>query len=259
MSKKELRVIRLLEMLQVHKRIDVKTVASSLSISEATVRRLFAELEEQGKVLRVHGGVQLAPPLNYDYSYRLSTQHKNREKTAIGDAAAEVIEDHDRIFLDSGTTVIKLAEALSLKLQSGKLKNIVVLTNSLNLIDTLANWCKVILIGGEIRVERRDVCGVISEKSLSFFRVNKAFLGADGVDVNSGCMATDELTAKMNEIVISRSEKIFVLADSEKFNRNSFVSYTELEKIDRIYTDSNLDGEILSQFKEQEIDVYTVP
>ena len=191
-----------MEMLQLNKRLDVKTVAESLGISVATVRRLLARLESDGKVIRTHGGVRLSPHLGTDYSYYLSATHRSREKTLIGRAAAEIVVAGDRLFLDSGTTVLKLAESLSLRLQSGSLTNIVVLTNSLALVEALARWCKVILVGGEVRVERRDVCGPITEETLRQFHVSKAFLGADAVHIRSGFMTTDERTAKMNEIVL---------------------------------------------------------
>jgi DeoR/GlpR family transcriptional regulator of sugar metabolism len=59
MNKHELRAIRLLEMLQSSKRLDLRTVARSLTISEATARRFLNQLEGQGKVIRVHGGCSL--------------------------------------------------------------------------------------------------------------------------------------------------------------------------------------------------------
>jgi DeoR/GlpR family transcriptional regulator of sugar metabolism len=68
MKKSEARSSRLLEMLQLNRRLDVRTVSESLNISEATVRRLFARLDGEGKVIRTHGGVRLAPHLGTDYS-----------------------------------------------------------------------------------------------------------------------------------------------------------------------------------------------
>ena len=46
----------LLEMLQIDKRVDVKTVANALDISEATARQIFAQLKEARDVIRFHGG-----------------------------------------------------------------------------------------------------------------------------------------------------------------------------------------------------------
>jgi DeoR/GlpR family transcriptional regulator of sugar metabolism len=250
MNKLELRTNKLLEMLQLNKRMDVRSVADSLCISEATARRFFSQLEEEGKVIRVHGGVQLAPQLGYDYSFRVQASHRQKQKALIGTHAAEIVRDGDRLFLDSGTTVLKLAEALALRLRTGHLKSLVVLTNSITHVETVARWCKVILIGGEIRVERLDVCGSVAEKTLAMFHLDKAFLGADAVSLAGGCMTTDERTSTMNEIVVERAERCFVLADSHKFGKTSFIRYAPFSQIDTIFTDSGLDRETLSRYAE---------
>jgi len=250
MTKSELRTARLLEMLQVNKRLNVRTVAGALDISEATARRFFAQLELQGKVIRIHGGVQLAPQLGYDYSYRVSITHRQNEKTLIGNAAAELVQDNDRVFLDSGTTVLKLAEALAMKMQTRMLKDIVVLTNSFSHIKTVARLCKVILIGGEIRVERLDVCGPVAEKNLMRFHVNKAFLGADAINVQNGLMTTDERTAAINEIIVARSDKVYLLADSEKFQKSSFIRYASLNEIEAILTDEGIEPALREALEE---------
>jgi len=249
-NKYERRTIKLLEMLQLNKRLDVKTVAENLGISEATARRFFSQLEDEGKVIRVHGGVQLAQALGYDYSFRVQAAHRQDRKAVIGVQAAELVDDADRIFLDSGTTVLKLAEALSVKLQTGELKGIVVLTNSISHIETVARWCKVILVGGEIRAERLDVCGSVAEKTLMLFHLDKAFFGADAISVSGGCMTTDERTSTINEIVVERAEKSYVLADSSKFNKTSFIRYASIEEIDTIFTDSGISNDTLEAYRE---------
>ncbi len=248
MTKTELRTAKLLEILQINKRVDVKTVAEALEISDATVRRLFTQLDQEGEVIRVHGGVQLAPQLAHDYSYKVSAAHQSTEKMRIANAAVNMVASDESLFLDSGTTVLKLAEALSVKVQTGALENIVVVTNSLTNIETLAKWCKVILIGGEVRLKRRDVCGTIAEKVLTMFHVDKAFFGADAVNLEGGFMATDERTTKMNEIILQQADSAYVLTASEKFNKTSFISYAPLDAIQTILTDNGINQETFDAF-----------
>jgi DeoR/GlpR family transcriptional regulator of sugar metabolism len=259
MKKSEARSSRLLEMLQMNRRLDVGTVSESLGISEATVRRLFARLDGEGKVIRTHGGVRLAPHLGTDYSYFLSATHRNREKTLLGRAAAELVAAGDRLYLDSGTTVLKLAEALALRLQAGQLADVTVLTNSLVLVESLARWCKVILVGGEVRTERRDLCGPISEETLHLFHVTRAFLGADAIHLSSGFMTTDERTAMLNRIVLRTAGSACVLADSEKFNRDSFISYAPLDGVERVLTDASITEAVLQEFRAVGAAIEVVP
>jgi DeoR family transcriptional regulator, fructose operon transcriptional repressor len=250
MKKNELRSARLLELLRLNKRLDVKTVSESFDVSEATVRRMFTQLAKEGKLIRTHGGVLLAPHLSTDYSYFLSASHKNKEKTEIGRFAAELICSGDRLFLDSGTTVLKFAEALSLRLQSGALKNIVVITTSLVLVETLARWCKVILVGGEARLERRDLCGPLSEENLRQYHITRAFFGADAINLRGGFMTTEEWTAKMDEIALKNANHAYVLADAEKFNRDSFIHYADLDEIECVYTDAGIPANVVQDFTE---------
>jgi DeoR family transcriptional regulator, fructose operon transcriptional repressor len=249
LRKSEIRTSQLMEMLQLDKRLGVQSIADSLGVSVATVRRHLARLESDGKVIRTLVGARLSPHLGADYSYHISSTHRGREKALIGQAAAETIVTGDRLFLDSGTTVLKLAESLSLRLQDGTLKSVVVLTNSLALVESLARWCKVILVGGEVRVERRDVWGPITEETLRQFHVSKAFLGADAVHIRGGFMTTDESTAKMNEIVMRNTSHAFVLADAEKFNRDSFIRYAALGDAETIFTDPGVTPEVLAGFR----------
>ena len=218
----------------------MKSVASELMVSEATVRRLFARLEAEHHVIRVHGGVQLIDQSSRFYLYELAEQLNHAEKKAIGYAAAQVVVSNDTLFLDSGSTVFRCAESLALRIRIEELSGIVVLTNSLSIADFLASCCKVILAGGEVRLDRRDVCGSIAERTLQLFRVNRAFFGTDGIDLNFGFMTTDERTSHINSIIRERARETYVLADSSKFNRASFVQSGALNAVTQVITDNRI-------------------
>ena len=79
--------------------------------------------------------------------------------------------------------------------------------------------------------------------------VDKAFFGVDGISIQGGFMIDDVRTVKINEIVMENSEKAFVLADSSKFGKYSFVSFAELKEIDTVFTDSGLGDEGLGMYR----------
>ena len=169
MNKQKLREIKLLDLLKSRGRLNVATVTKKLSASEATIRRLFAKLELESKLLRIHGGVQIAPELSNDYSFRFSAARSLEEKESIGKVAAAIVKNGSCLFMDAGTTVLKMAEALSLRLQVGEVKNITVITNSLSFLTNLAEHCDVILLGGKLRSGRHDVCGSLTRQNLKNF------------------------------------------------------------------------------------------
>jgi len=232
-----------LDALEIHGKLNVQDVTELIGVSEATARRLFTKLEDQGVVLRTFGGIRLIESDSNHYSFNDSSRRMIREKNAIGEAAAREISPDDHIFLDSGTTVLAMSRNLARRIQSGEIKGLRVVTNSLIIADQLSELCKVIFIGGEIRPERRDACGFLAEELLKKLHLKKAFLGCDALNFESGLMTTDERTARMNEIIIKNTAKIYVLADAQKISTVSFVSYGALDKVHTLIVDDNLEEE----------------
>ncbi len=221
-------------------KLNVLEVAALIGVSEATARRLFVRLEEEGQAIRTFGGIQPRRPEGTGYSFNASAARRTREKTAIGARAALEVNSEDYIFLDSGTTVLAMAQALARRCEEERLENVKILTNSLILTDVLTPYCKVVLIGGEIRPERRDACGFLAEEMLKRLHIKKAFLGCDAINLDQGLMTTDERTAKMNEIVIHNAARVYILADASKFGETSFISYGALDLVDACIVDAGL-------------------
>jgi DeoR family transcriptional regulator, fructose operon transcriptional repressor len=224
-------------------KLNVLEVAGMIGVSEATARRLFVKLEDEGLVIRTFGGIQLPRAQISSYSFNASAAMRTKEKTAIGIRAALEVAAGDHIFLDSGTTVLAMAQALARRFEEEHIEDVKAVTNSLSLTDLLTPFCKVVLIGGEIRPERRDACGFIAEEMLKRLHVKKAFLGCDALHFEQGLMTTDERTARMNEIIIHNSSSIYILADASKIGETSFVSYGTLDRVDTCIVDDGISPE----------------
>ena len=251
MSKFEERKKKLLDTLQVKKKMDVQEASDLIGISPATARRFFSQLAKEGIAVRIHGGIQLLTESSGTYSYILSNTRRVHEKALIAAKAVNLIQEGDLLFLDSGTTILKMAEALELRLRTEKLEGVVIVTNSLVNYEKLSEFCKVILVGGEVRLTRRDTCGHLAEKALESLHVHKSFFGADAIHPEKGLMATDEWTCRMNGIVRRNSDSVYVLADSEKFGRSSLMTYSTLDAVDCIYTDDGISNEEIALYREK--------
>lgn len=259
MNKQKLREIKLLELLKSRGRLNVSTVTKELSVSEATARRLFAKLEVETKLLRIHGGVQAAPELSNNYSFRFSAAQNLAEKEAIGKAAATMVKSGSRLFMDAGTTVLKMAEALSFRLQTGDLKNITVITNSLSFLTNLAEHCDVILLGGMLRAGRHDVCGSLTRQNLKNFHFDQVFFGIDAISMNGELMTTDTETAEINSLFIEQSKESYILSDSTKFNKTSLLTFASLDSISALISDANCTWAQVKAFEKLGIKVITAP
>lgn len=248
MATRDRRRKHLLDILRAENQLTVEEVCRRLSVSESTARRMFSELEHEGVVLRLHGGVCLVPAASHDYSYSDSLLQHEGAKEALGRAAASLVASGERVFLDSGTTIVKLAQALATRIIVGEVESVVVVTNSLPNTVPLSPVCRVILVGGEVREQRRDVCGALAETALGNLHVHSAFLGADAIHLRHGLMTTDERAARMNEIVIDHSDRAVVVADSSKFGKSSFASYAAIDQVNAIFTDSGISSEVIDEF-----------
>ncbi|TFG59059.1 MAG: DeoR/GlpR transcriptional regulator [Spirochaetales bacterium] len=258
MTKNESRKKKLLQVLQVRQKINVQEASELIGISPATTRRFFTQLSAEGIAVRTHGGIQLLPESSQSYSYILSTMRRIDEKARISARAVEIVSSGDLLFLDSGTTMLKMAEALELKFKTKILTDIIVVTNSLVNYEILAPYCKVILACGEVRLSRRDTFGHLAEKILESVHIHKAFFGADAVHSEKGLMATDEWTCRMNDVVSHNADSVYVLADSEKFGKSSLLSYSPLSGVNLIITDDGIGEKDLEPFREKGANIEVV-
>ena len=111
MKKTEERETLLINVLRNRSLLSVAEATEYLHVSEATVRRLFTRLESNGTAIRYHGGIRIPQPVD-NYSFEHYREVHDKEKKRIGYFAAHQIEDGDSIYLDCGTTILRMAEAL---------------------------------------------------------------------------------------------------------------------------------------------------
>jgi len=258
MKRKDLREDQLLSALEKNGKVALSETMSMFDISESTARRMLVNLELQGLAIRMFGGVQKIsknPPV---YSYTELEQEMIDEKIRIGQAAAKIVKDNDVIFISGGTTVMQMALSLKEKLQNHEINNLTVLTSSLVIVEILGNDCKLILLGGEYRPRRRDFAGFIAEKLIKTISINKCFIGVDGINLEDGLMSYDVGTARLDELIISRSNIITVLCDSSKFLKTSFVTLAPIDCATGIVTDSGISPLAKAGFEARGIKMYIV-
>lgn len=75
-----------------------------LDSSESTVRRDLGELEQEGRLHRVHGGAELFHSLQEELSNQEKSVKNSQIKQALAQKASRFVYDNDVIFIDAGTT-----------------------------------------------------------------------------------------------------------------------------------------------------------
>lgn len=240
----------ILEMLQEKNIIRITDIVRQFDVSNETARRDLEAMQDQKLVKRIYGGAILLTP-RFDeprYPSRIALSYK--EKAAIGKAAAALVHEGDTVYLDTGTTMLKVAENLKY------MNNLVVVTNSLPIINELANSnVNVYVLGGRLNPDELCMCGKITVDASRKFFVDKAFLSAGGVTLTNGVTDYGEDDTSHRSIMLEQAEKVILAADNRKFGVNSFYFVCDLDKIDIVISDSRLSKEYIDKLRERKIDV----
>ncbi|MDR0349774.1 MAG: DeoR/GlpR family DNA-binding transcription regulator [Tannerella sp.] len=221
------------------------------NVSEITIRRDLIDLESRGLLIRTHGGAIKSKTLDHQlFSYDLKINKNKQCKELICRLAAGCIKDHDIIFIDCGTTLSFLTQFIVNM-------NLTVITNSLPVVSELISVSNIrlSLIGGEIASERQAIYGPLAERSIDYYHANKAFVGADGVSLHNGLSSYDEKEAAITRKMIENADEVFLLCDSSKIEKNSYVRFAPLSKIHHLITDKGLFADYVNLYKGAGIDL----
>ena len=104
----------LLNQLKNEGKIFISDLMKQFDVSEVSIRKDLAILEERKLLLRVKGGaVDMHQTGDYDdMSISQKQRMHSREKQMIGKFAASLIMDGETVIFDSGTTVMEIAKNL---------------------------------------------------------------------------------------------------------------------------------------------------
>ena len=146
------------------------------------------------------------------------------QKEIIARKAADLVQDGDCIYVDSGTTTISM-------LRYSKGKNVTVVSSSTQIIEYLPiKGVKCILLGGEVRADLASVFGALTEKMLTNMYFDKSFIGANGYVEDEGIYTYDPRESRKKEIVKENSQQVYVLMDTSKKNKRAFTKVFDFNK-----------------------------
>ncbi len=233
---KDMRNIRLDEMESMILKegtISLKELSNTFEISLNTVRTDIEAITRRGRVKKVYGGVRAVMSDNELLDYRIREDKRIYIKQEICKKAADLVNDGDIIFIDSGTTTIHLTDYLKEK------KNVKIVTNNIVVISKLLgnDNISVIGIGGVVRNKTMSFASSESLLLLKQYNIQKAFMAATAVNIKNGVMNSsfDERAVKM--LAVEKAEQVYVLADSSKFDKSALLTYCDLDQLNLIITD----------------------
>ena len=213
------------------------------NVSEMTLRTDLKALDEEKKILRVHGGARSVQVIiGTDGFLNRKSVHNISEKQEIARKALTLLHPDTTIFLDSGSTTTAFARQIPDR-------SYLIYTTGLSCATELANLSKptVMLPGGKLNRYSQSVFGYSAIRELERVNFDQAFLGVTGFHPSVGfsCGISDE--ALLKETAIRQSGQVIALMDSSKIDVKCSFSFCRLSDIDVVVSDGKLPEEFLDE------------
>lgn len=227
---------KILELLEEEGSARVSSLSRIFKVSEPTIRQDLVKLEEEGSIVREHGGAFLKSVPQQVKSLSLQHQENMDRKVRIGRKAAELVRDGDSLILDAGSTTTEVARNLVSR------KNLMIVTNALNIALLLGTEQSnaIMVTGGEFKAPTLSLTG---EKAAALFgqiHVGKCFLAVGGVSLESGLSYPGLSDLPVKKAMIEAASEVYLVADSTKIGKASFATLGPIEMVDVLITDDGI-------------------
>ena len=236
--------------------IRVSELMFTTGTSSATLRRDLSKLEELGQLRRVHGGVEAIEAAQQPHlatrSFDISQTLNAARKRDVAKAAAALCLDGESIIINAGSTTWCMVEFLrTLRMQ--------ILTNSFpiaqELIATSQN--RIVLPGGEVYREQGIILSPFDEDAIQHFTAAKMFMSCYSI-TPLGIIEGDPLIARAEAKLLSRADKLVVIADSSKFESRGSMAVCQLSRVHTLITDDAAPPHVLDHIRSLGVNVVIV-
>lgn len=236
--------------------VSVSGISREIGISEMTIRRDLEALEQAGLIERAHGGAIPRAPAPAEPSFAARRGRNAAAKAAIAAAALPLIHPGDVLGLDVGSSVACLAALLR-----GR-SDVSIVTNSLQSVLALSGTDlalpDIYVLGGRLRPQEGSLCGRIALQQIAGHWLDRAFLGAAGLDAE-GLYDYSPEEAEVKAAFIARARERILLCDSSKFGQRSFLRLCGLDAITMLITDADPPAPVMRELKARGAQVVVAP
>jgi len=239
----------LLEILKRDGQIVAKSLSEQLGLSEDTIRRDLRQLAKEGLLQRVHGGALPASSAMAPFAER--QQISSDAKSAIGRAAAAMIQPGQVVFIDGGTTAVQLARQLPPALRA------TVVTHSPSIALELVEHAHidVIMIGGRLFKHSIVNVGANAIDAIGQIRADLYFMGVCSLHPEAGISTGDYEEACVKRALCIGAVKTVVLASPEKLDTASPFQIATMQSVGAIIVNAGVPEALLAPYRDMGIEV----
>ncbi|HEU4553559.1 MAG TPA: DeoR/GlpR family DNA-binding transcription regulator [Chitinophaga sp.] len=247
MLKKE-RQTYILHQVNVHNRVLSADLSQQIKVSEDTIRRDLAELADQGKLIKVHGG---ALSQGYHLSVHAQEVYALDEKRSIAQKAAKLIQDGMFVLTTGGTTIIELAKALPPDLKATFFT--VSLTAAIEYMQHPN--IEIILIGDKLSKNAQITVGGEAQAKIKQIKPDLCFLGTNAIDITHGLTENDWEVMQIKKAMVTTAQKVVALTIAEKVNTAQRIQVCDVHRIHTLITELPPDNPLFTAYKDAGLEV----
>lgn len=244
---------KILEILKDKQSFKTSDFIEAFNVSNETIRRDLEDLEQNKKLIRVHGGA--IPTSDFpvqELNFIKRSTIYIEEKHEIAETVLPFINEEDYLALDVSTTNSEIAKKLVTNFDK-----LTILTNSIEIMTILSQKPNftVIVPGGVLRNEELAIVGELAETGVSQFNIHLFLMSISGISLQSGLSDYGIGEVELKKKILKNSKHTLVVADHSKFKQVAFQKVCNLDQVNGIITDSKVDSSIEQLFREYHIDI----
>jgi DeoR/GlpR family transcriptional regulator of sugar metabolism len=246
------RLAALVEILQRDGRLDVAQMATEFGTAEMTIRRDLDRIAAMGMARRVRGGAISLLMRGEELPFTLRVLDRADAKGRIAAAAAFLLRDGEAVLLDSGTTAVLVARAVT-----GR--RLTVMPMSLHAASVLSasESVRLLMPGGETRPGELAMIGPLALASIAALRFDTAVLTCCGLADRQ--VTTHNLgDAEVKQAMLRSAARVIVAADSSKFRQTALAVVCAATDVDMIITDTDAPPDVVGSLRAAGLEVQCV-
>ncbi len=217
-------------------------------LSTMTLRRDIEYFEEQGDCIRVRGGARsmkfITSSMEESFNLRLRTNSSAKE--SIAKYAASMIEPGRSIFMDSGTTMLKLAAMI-------RDERLTITTSGPNVALELMkkNMPIVNVVGGMINRDNISVSGTQALRYMEDINIDIAFLTPSGLTLENGFTCGNYSECEFKQQIIRKARMVVLTMDHSKVDKSLPYTFAHMGDVAAVLTNRDFPPDIAALAKER--------
>ncbi len=245
---------KLLELIEKNGAVKISELSEIFQVSEMTIHRDLAYLEEHSHVEKKYGGA-ISSLSKVETAFNIRKMKNAEAKQKIGQAAAGLVKDGETIYLDASTSCLAMISVL------GHRRNLTIFTTGIatalaliNLDESNRIYCS----GGEVSRDTMSITGFAATEFLKSIHVDKCFIGGAGIHPVHGITDPGIDEVEIKRTAASIAKKLILLVDKTKYGLlNRFTDFP-LTEIDLIVTDAEKTDPLVREVEETGVDIMYV-